>query len=216
MWSMYPIVLSLFVLQVSAQRPVLKENCDAISCRFENFMIAAVVPEVTSEKPFGGANCTKSSECNFPNGGDCDKDAGLCVCYKEYTGINCDYHRKSQTVAFLLSFFVGEFGADMFYLGVNSQAIPKLLCLILSIVLLIPASILSCCAGVASATDPEKGTTAEKAAKCCEVCSGCTATLLWVAVVLLLILVPIWWLINWAMIAANVVRDGNGEYPYSW
>lgn len=45
------------------------------------------------------------------NDGQCDK------CHISTDGLNCDYKQSLQLVAFLLSFFIGECGADWFYLA---------------------------------------------------------------------------------------------------
>lgn len=63
----------------------------------------------------GGINCnhgvvvynddTASYSCK------CDE------CYINYDGNHCSYKKKSQLITFLLSFLIGEFGADWFYLA---------------------------------------------------------------------------------------------------
>jgi TM2 domain-containing membrane protein YozV len=65
--------------------------------------------------------CEKDLDCL--NDGVCDitittnSTTGVCVCEKENFGPKCEGTKKSQLVAFLLSFFLGGIGVDRFYLG---------------------------------------------------------------------------------------------------
>ena len=51
-----------------------------------------------------------------------DPSHTICECDKGWksTEVPCDYQAKNWLVAFLLSFFLGEFGADWFYLANGS------------------------------------------------------------------------------------------------
>ena len=64
----------------------------------------------------GGGYCDPYSNETVCNGeGDCVQDDNgtfICVCNEEYTGSNCEDKRKAKLTAFLLSFFVGMYGAD--------------------------------------------------------------------------------------------------------
>ena len=66
-------------------------------------------------------NCTSSHiDCN--NHGNCNIYRNKCICYDSYTTFNnkdvqCNYKKKSQLIALLLSIFVGLTGAAWFYLG---------------------------------------------------------------------------------------------------
>jgi hypothetical protein len=59
---------------------------------------------------YGSISCTLNSDCN---NGVCT--SGICVCNKGYLSqdtLACSYKQKDQLTAFLLSFFLGVFGAD--------------------------------------------------------------------------------------------------------
>jgi len=58
--------------------------------------------------------CVEIKSSEYPNG------TMICKCDKGYVNFNddfCNYKQKKQLVAFLLSFFLGEFGAEWFYVG---------------------------------------------------------------------------------------------------
>lgn len=60
--------------------------------------------------------CLTNGNCGYPNG-QCLVNE--CVCAKGWIIVNqtgCTYQLKSKLTAFLLSFFVGVFGVDWFYL----------------------------------------------------------------------------------------------------
>ena len=132
----------------------------------------------------GGGKCEKDKDCGtgtcvFASNvtiGKCDCDAN-----NQFTGANCDYERKSQLIAFLLSFFVGTYGADRFYLGYIGVGVVKLL-----LGLGICASPCFLCCG-----------------DCGKVVSG-----IWAAVVGLAIF--IWWIVDWALIIQGKIPDFNG------
>jgi hypothetical protein len=60
------------------------------------------------------ANCGPNAACVPYNRTDF-----YCVCAEGYTSVDgfCDYKQTSGLVAFLVSFFVGEFGVDWFILA---------------------------------------------------------------------------------------------------
>lgn len=70
--------------------------------------------------------CLFDTDCNH---GECKlvksrtnpNGTHMCDCDKGYVThsdvMYCDYHQRKQVTAFLLSFFLGEFGADWFYIG---------------------------------------------------------------------------------------------------
>ncbi|KAH3759535.1 hypothetical protein Pelo_8621 [Pelomyxa schiedti] len=70
------------------------------------------------------------AECGYPERGYCN--GYYCVCNEPYITLSadddnriadstaCNYEGKSKLTAFLLSFFVGSFGADWFYLARGS------------------------------------------------------------------------------------------------
>ncbi len=62
--------------------------------------------------------CTTDAECLAPANGKCTN--GFCDCKKPWMnqdGKGCAYQGRSKLVTFLLSFFLGIFGADWFYLS---------------------------------------------------------------------------------------------------
>jgi len=66
-------------------------------------------------------NCTFAPD-DCSNHGSCNLLGTECICDSDYTTFDsidkqCDYKRKSQLTAFLLSFFFGVFGAGRWYIG---------------------------------------------------------------------------------------------------
>lgn len=53
----------------------------------------------------------------------------FCICDRDWTDPECRTKRKSQTVTFLLSLFLGPLGADYFYLGLPLWGLTKMLTL---------------------------------------------------------------------------------------
>lgn len=85
---------------------------------FESLVLAAKVDPTVK--------CEYNEDCNH---GECKPfysrqypDGTLtCFCDSDYTSRNgiCNYERRDKLTAFLLSFFLGEFGVDWFYLCRN-------------------------------------------------------------------------------------------------
>jgi TM2 domain-containing membrane protein YozV len=66
--------------------------------------------------------CSSNQNCAYPNG-QCVLNQ--CVCSKGWIIVDqsgCTYQLKSKLTAFLLSFFVGTFGVDWFYLSRGNPA----------------------------------------------------------------------------------------------
>ncbi len=66
--------------------------------------------------------CSTNLNCGSPNG-ECILNQ--CICSRGWIIIDqsgCTYQLKSKLTAFLLSFFVGVFGVDWFYLSVTNAA----------------------------------------------------------------------------------------------
>ena len=65
-------------------------------------------------------SCKSDTECNH---GICN-DRNLCECttgYVNFDGRACSYEQKSKLKTFLLSVFLGNFGADWFYLATGNS-----------------------------------------------------------------------------------------------
>jgi len=73
--------------------------------------------------PFS-SNSTCPNNCSFH--GICT-EANQCDCYSSYVYDDCSYKQKSRLTAFLLSFFLGTFAIDRFYLGYKWQSALKLI-----------------------------------------------------------------------------------------
>lgn len=92
-------------------------------------------------------SCVPGDRTKCSYNGECQNDGLSCHCYDEYTtynppeGYQCNYKKKSALTAFLLEFFLGEFGAGLWYLGNYGLAAGQLA---MSIGICIPASILLC------------------------------------------------------------------------
>ncbi|CAF0945865.1 unnamed protein product [Rotaria sp. Silwood1] len=67
--------------------------------------------------------CSNDKTCNLPNGYCLLNE---CICSKGWIttdlSTGCTYQQKLKLTAFLLSFFVGFFGVDWFYLSVSNPA----------------------------------------------------------------------------------------------
>ena len=118
----------------------------------------------------------------------------ICKCDHHYITVKsvCDYKQRSQLAAFLLSLFLGKFGADWFYLarqdgGYIAIGIVKLLVTLIG----------------GTGYTVTRRTTTGRGKKTVEVtrygCGvfGCAAC--------------IWWIVDWARILAMEFPDGNGQ-----
>lgn len=136
--------------------------------------------------------CTYSSDCVAHS--QCV--SGECECTNGWTTENddapCGYEQKSKWTAFLLSFFIGNLGADWFYLsnGHAGYIVAGVFKLIIS----------CCCCGSARHTS-SKGTD-ETSAAGIGITSliGCGSS--------------IWWLVDWIRILVAKFPDGNGVSLY--
>lgn len=126
--------------------------------------------------------------------------------------LESNYSEKEQLIAFLLSFFVGMAGGGRFYVGDTITASIKF-CLPLFICCWI------CFIGLFNKMrrndDIENAQMLNAAdrsimikirenapAVCCCCCGLCT--------------VIIWWIVDWAMFAANAITDNDGKTLYPW
>ncbi|CAF1173986.1 unnamed protein product [Adineta ricciae] len=130
------------------------------------------------------------------NDGDCSAHEQcrdrVCICVDGWVTQNekkpCSYEQKSKWTAFLLSLFVGSFGADWFYL---SRSTAKY---IVAGVFKILVSCGCCCSMLAAGCGKESSIGAFF--RCLRVLAGIASS--------------IWWLTDWIRILAGSFPDGNG------
>lgn len=173
------IAIALFFVGVIAATLIVKSV--PVYHESNNVLMRSVDNGIKS----GGGKCQKDRDCGT---GTCtfvgNQTSGTCECDADnrFTGANCDYERKSQLVAFLLSFFLGSYGVDRFYLGYIGVGVAKLL-----IGLGICVSPCFCC--------------------CCEN-AGRVGGGIWAGLVGLAIF--IWWIVDWVFIIQGKLPDFNG------
>jgi len=73
--------------------------------------------------------CSGRGTCKMWAPQKLDNTLSFCECDRDWADPECRTKRKSQTVAYALSMFLGMFGADHFYLGFHGTGIAKLLTL---------------------------------------------------------------------------------------
>lgn len=193
------VILSLFVFVASTNlRPIVKND--------QKWSLGsnAFTENVTSLSYSGNneyVNCTDanqySAQCDF-NGiclsnGNCKCDSGY-ITWPQGNSVGCTYKQKQQLIAFLLSFFVGEFtGAGEWYLGNNDIALAQLLVFVLGL----PFVIIFACIGCAG------GSRSNKTAEGAFGAGGCGACVWFLTIVGL-------WLFVWIAILTGYIVDGNG------
>lgn len=153
---------------------------------------------IRQEKPAGGQNCTTNATCHH---GTCVKganataeDSGFCVCTPGWVGETCQHEQKSLKTAFLLSFLLGNIGADRLYLGYVGSGVAKLL---INLFL----CMLPCCPLCYMCRTLNGGRQADLA-------YGATVGTLLVSAAT----VWLWWLVDWIMIVTDALPDDSG-YP---
>ena len=130
--------------------------------------------------------------------------SGICKCdkgYFSYSNQNCKYEQRKKIYAFILSLFLGIFGADWFYLAVWNN-------------IYFIVGILKLLAGIFAILFP------------CFICfTGCVKAdsgkiIGFLCVVLLIIFITIgnivWWLADVIRILVDTFKDGNGQNLLDW
>ena len=137
--------------------------------------------------------------CNFSD--DCPSHSqclgSVCECATGWTTQNdsdiCTYEQKSKWTAFLLSFFVGNFGVDWFYLSCGNTFY------ILAGVLKILIGC-GCCGSICRARVPYGDEHSGSRARPAQFFSTASS---------------IWWLVDWIRILVSAFPDGNDVPLYS-
>jgi hypothetical protein len=127
----------------------------------------------------------------------CKCDQGFITLNNE----NCNYKQKEKLVAFLLSFFIGTFGADWFYLASGSTTY-------------IVAGVIKLLTGIVGIGVP-----------CFLGCAGCLRSdgskiALFVCIIVFIVLSTTanatWWLADWIRVLVGTFKDGNGQNLRDW
>jgi hypothetical protein len=152
-------------------------------------------------------NCSVDADCGngecvnvYNSTGNVNKE---CRCDKGYTTFNdevCEYEKKSQLVAFWMSFFTGGFGIDWFYLGDGDIAYD-----VVGAIKLILFVLLACLLSVRI---------------CDYVAAGFKFRVhyndYWILILVLLWVV--WWIVDWVRIINDPCnfKDSNGVCLEEW
>eukprot|EP01108_Squamamoeba_japonica_P000812 TRINITY_DN1291_c0_g1_i1.p1 TRINITY_DN1291_c0_g1~~TRINITY_DN1291_c0_g1_i1.p1 ORF type:complete len:176 (-),score=30.87 TRINITY_DN1291_c0_g1_i1:4-531(-) len=142
--------------------------------------------------PSGGLNCFSDMQCGGTRG-SCEGEKRTCECFPPYAGEDCSYVRLKQSTALALSFVLGPYGADRFYLGDSTFGVMKLL---LSLVLCLLPCIPVCCA-MCRRTKKDSPFRGGYIGPC-------------VVFFVAYLGVIIWWAHDWVNIALDNVVDQNG------
>lgn len=111
-----------------------------------------------------------------------------------YTGQQCEKHEKSKWIAWALSFFLGSWGADRFYLDYIGLGVFKLLLGVIGCY----GFCVCACLGFTQMDRSEGGAAA---------LFGCGVCI----VVVFFAADSIWWLVDWIMILADALPDAAGN-----
>jgi len=163
----------------------------AVFANGQNTAIKAADSTGDEKLPNGGHSCTSDDDCGDFRG-YCDNKTAKCICYEKYTDSKCNYARKSQLTAFLLSLLISGVGAGRFYLGLTLSAVFQLLIGLCTIIIPIVAG-------------------------CTIFCQKGKITGIFIFLSFLFGLASFgWWLADSILTGTNQLQDGEGVYPYSW
>mmetsp|Transcript_75535 Transcript_75535/g.120135 ORF Transcript_75535/g.120135 Transcript_75535/m.120135 type:complete len:245 (+) Transcript_75535:17-751(+) len=143
------------------------------------------------------SDCDSAIDCNAH--GRCSYDSTYCVCDIGYTtyaapnGTECNYKQKYQMNAFLLSLFLGGFGAGRYYVGDYVLATVKLL--------LIFVGCYIACITMMSGYGTDNSSLLV-CGYCVLFCSACT--------------LGVWVIVDIVLFACNDIPDGNGVALAPW
>lgn len=153
--------------------------------------------EIRSVVMKSNPTCNDDNECGLH--GRC-RDR-ICVCDEGYvtwqeSGV-CSYLQESKLLAFLLSFFLGSFGVDWFFLSKGTAVY-----ITAGIFKVITSC--GCCAGLCA-----------RLGKCSDESVACSSFFACLGLIFACGS-PIWWIVDWVRILANVFNDGNGAPLKPW
>ena len=124
----------------------------------------------------------------------------VCQCYRGYISwyeLNtCNYEQRTKQTAFILSFFIGMFGADWFYLSRENAAyvVAGIMKTIFSLGCVIGWLII-----IRKSKKKEESILVHQ-----------------VVVTILTLIIFIWWITDWLRILTGVFRDGNNAPLQPW
>jgi len=86
----------------------------------------AMINSCSLERLSQTLQCSGRGVCKMWDAKNLDNTLSFCDCDRDWADAECRTQRKSQAVAYLLSLFLGMFGADQFYLGFHLAGVLKL------------------------------------------------------------------------------------------
>jgi len=152
---------------------------------------AFVVTFGTSQNATCDLDCSGHGNCAFAGS---KNDTKSCLCDERFVDDDCHYEQKSKKHAFLLSFFLGAWGADRFYLECYEVGLIKFLfTLHICIIPCLPA-LCACCMRD------------DNSSILCSVALLCT--------ICFVLIIICWWIADWALILADELFDCNNVPLY--
>lgn len=150
--------------------------------------------------------CNQNTDCNK---GECLNST--CICFKGYVTFGnqqCGYKQKEKLTAFLLSFFIGNLGADWFYLasGDGGYIAAGIIKLLIGLFFSFGCCLL-CCAGIFASVR-------EKASS--KAFGFCCGIFIMILIGLCVATSTIWYFVDWIRILTNSFKDGNGVSLKDW